>query len=81
MPISIAIEGFSEMTDQQKTREIHLTQADLDAMPEPELKLLLGKAVKIKGTAVVRRADGSIKYDDGVPRDAQNPTEPNAGSD
>ena len=44
--------------------DIHLTKTDLDAMTPQELNTLLLKATKIHVTAVVRRRDGSIRYDD-----------------
>lgn len=47
-----------------KTKEIRLTKAELDAMSPEERHELFMRAVKIEGTALVRRADGSIKYDD-----------------
>lgn len=40
------------------------TLEDLAAMPKDEAMATFLKAVKIEGSAVVRRADGSIKYDD-----------------
>lgn len=43
---------------------ITLTKAQMDAMPPDDLTKLLLSAEKIEATAVVRRADGSIKYDD-----------------
>ena len=42
---------------------ITLSQADLARMSPGDLNALLLRATKIEGTAVVRRADGSIKYD------------------
>ena len=45
-------------------RKITLTKAELDEMSQADLSALLLKAAKVEGTAVVRRADGSIKYDD-----------------
>jgi len=44
--------------------EIHLTKTELDAMTPQALQTLLLKATKIHVTAVVRRRDGSIRYDD-----------------
>ena len=35
---------------------------ELKKMPAGKVNVILGKA-KIRGTAVIRRADGSIKYD------------------
>lgn len=43
---------------------LNYTREELLAMPKAEAQALIRKAVKIKGTAVVQRADGSIKYDD-----------------
>lgn len=52
------------MSEQGKTVDVTLTKAELDAMsPEARNNMFL-HAFKIKGTAVVKRADGSIKYDD-----------------
>lgn len=44
-------------------QKITLTKDELDRMNPAELNALLLKAQKIEATAVVRRADGSIKYD------------------
>jgi len=44
-------------------KTITLTKEELDRMPEEELCSLLMKASRVQATAVVRRADGSIKYD------------------
>lgn len=46
----------------QKT--ITLTKRQLDAMSREELATLILRAQKVEATAVVRRKDGSIKYDD-----------------
>ena len=47
---------------EQKTKTY--TMDDLAAMPEAEQQAILNHPMaKMKGTAVVRRADGSIKYD------------------
>lgn len=43
---------------------ITLTREQLKKMSKDELTKLLLSAEKIEATAVVRRADGSIKYDD-----------------
>ncbi len=40
------------------------TLEDLEKMPKADAELILAKAVKIEGTAVVKRADGTIKYDE-----------------
>ena len=45
-------------------KRITLTKQQLDAMDATALNALLVKATKMQATAVVRRADGSIKYDD-----------------
>lgn len=45
-------------------KTITLSAADLATMPQEELGALLLKATRIQATCVVRRADGSIKYDD-----------------
>lgn len=44
-------------------KQIKLTKRELDAMSDTELTNLLLKASKVEATCVVRRADGSIKYD------------------
>jgi len=44
------------------------TKADLEAMSPEAANTLMMLATKIEGTGVVRRADGSVKYDpDAVP--------------
>jgi len=40
------------------------TKEELEALTPEQFNDVLMKAVKIEGSAVVRRADGSIKYDD-----------------
>lgn len=40
------------------------TPEELAAMSRDDIARLLLRAVKIEATCVVRRADGSIKYDD-----------------
>jgi len=47
-----------------ETKTITLTRADIEAMPREKFTDLLLAAQEIKATAVVRRADGSIKYDE-----------------
>jgi hypothetical protein len=47
-----------------KTKDITLTAAEIEAMPSRDLVNLLMRATKVTGTAAVRRADGSIKYDE-----------------
>lgn len=47
-----------------RTQRITLTRAELDAMSREQISNLLLKATKVEATAVVRRADGSIRYDD-----------------
>jgi len=44
-------------------KTIEITSEELAKMPREKQIALWKKAIKIKGTAVVRRADGSIKYD------------------
>ncbi len=42
-----------------------ITMDELAAMPEAEQRAILKHpAVKMKGTAVVRKADGTIRYDE-----------------
>lgn len=53
------------------TRKI--TSEELEQMPPEEQRSIWQKAIKIEGTAVVRRADGSIKYDD--PQEATDGTD------
>lgn len=43
--------------------KITFTKRELDAMTPEQLTSLLLKASKVEATCVVRRADGSIKYD------------------
>ena len=43
--------------------EITLSKDEIDEMDVEEFQNLLRIAVNMSGTAVVRRADGSIKYD------------------
>ncbi len=50
------------MANDQKTKTY--TKEDLDAMPEEQRNNLMMLATKIEGVGVVKRADGSIKYDD-----------------
>lgn len=41
-----------------------ITQDEFEAMPEAEQQAILNHPMaKMKGTAVVRKADGTIKYD------------------
>ncbi len=40
------------------------TKADLDAMPPEQANNLMMLAAKIEGKGVVKRADGTVKYDD-----------------
>jgi hypothetical protein len=42
---------------------ITLSAADMAAMTEAQLTSLLMAAYKVEATAVVRRKDGSVKYD------------------
>jgi len=44
--------------------ELKYTADDLRKMTVGEAKVVLAKACRIEGTAVVRRADGSVRYDD-----------------
>jgi hypothetical protein len=44
-------------------KKITLTKGELEQMSEEQLTNLLLKAVKVEATCIVRRADGSIKYD------------------
>lgn len=44
-------------------KQIKLTKREIDAMSDEQLTNLLLKASKVEATCVVRRADGSIKYD------------------
>jgi hypothetical protein len=43
--------------------KITLTKRELDALLPEDLTALILKASKVTATAVVQRADGSIKYD------------------
>lgn len=47
-----------------ETKRITLSPAQIDAMDKDDFVNLLLKATKIEATCVVRRADGSVKYDD-----------------
>lgn len=55
-----------------ETKEITLTAEQIDAMSPQALGELLAKAVKVEGTGVVLRADGTIKYDDPATRGQYN---------
>lgn len=44
-------------------KQIKLTKRELDEMSTEQLTNLLLKASKVEATCVVRRTDGSIKYD------------------
>lgn len=44
-------------------QRITLTREQIEAMPREQLSALLLAAHKVEAKAVVRRADGSIKYD------------------
>ncbi len=51
------------MSEAPKTRTI--TLEELRAMPEAEQRVILNHPMaKMEGTAVVRKADGTIRYDD-----------------
>ncbi len=53
------------MTEKHKAATRTYNLADLAAMPEAEQQAILKHPLaKMEGTAVVRRADGSVKYDD-----------------
>lgn len=45
-------------------KEVTYTKEQFEALPQQQQNNILMGKVKIKGKAVVRRADGSIKYDD-----------------
>ena len=47
------------MTDKKTT----LTREQIEAMPREDFTALIMAAQQVEATAVVRRADGSIKYD------------------
>ena len=54
------------MDDRQRLITRTFTKKQLEAMSVEDLVKLIGEAgpnAKFRGTAVVRRADGSIKYD------------------
>ncbi len=61
------------LDERQKTVKRTFTRAQLEGMPLEDVVKLVGEGgpnAKIKITAVVKRADGSIKYDAGaVPGD------------
>lgn len=46
-----------------ETKTITLTRADIERMPIEEFNSLIMAAYKVEAKAVVRRKDGSIKYD------------------
>ena len=50
------------MTENEAT--ITYSKDDLDAMPKEQVNNVMMLKPKIEGTGVVRRADGSIKYED-----------------
>jgi len=45
-------------------KKITLTREEIEAMPREEFNNLIMAAQKVEATAVVRRADGTVKYDD-----------------
>ncbi len=47
-----------------KTIEVTLTKAEMDAMPPEELNAMFIHAFKVEGKAVVKDKDGNVKYDD-----------------
>lgn len=54
------------MDDRQRLITRTFTKEQLEAMSVDDLVKLIGEAgpdAKFKGTAVVRKADGSVKYD------------------
>jgi len=55
------------MDEQQKVLRRVFTQEQLEAMDPEDIKELLGRpGARLRGTAVVRKANGDIKYDPGV---------------
>lgn len=55
------------MDKAQKTLRKVFTQEQLMAMDPEDLRTLLGTpGARMRGTAIVRRADGSVKFDEGV---------------
>lgn len=55
------------MDERQTVLRRVFTQEQLEAMDPEDLKNLLGTpGARLRGTAIVRRADGSVKYDPGV---------------
>ena len=55
------------MSEQVKALKRTFSHEELMAMPADDLQALLGRAdVGMKGTAVVRKADGTIRYDNGA---------------
>ena len=52
---------------------------DLRKMSIDQVHLLMSKACKIEGTAVVRKSDGSIKYDDSSLKGSYNEPTVNSG--
>ena len=48
----------------EEPKTIKITSEQLNAMSPADRNNALLKAVKVEGFGVVRRADGSIKYDD-----------------
>ncbi len=55
------------MDQKQKVLRKVFTQAQLEAMDPEDLKELLGTpGARLKGTAIVRKANGDIRYDPGV---------------
>lgn len=65
------------MSEQQKTRTIDIDE--WESMSEAEQNVILKSPVlKMEGTAVVRKADGTIRYDnDAEPGDYQEKGEGN----
>ena len=55
------------MDEQQKVLRKVFTQEQLEAMDPEDIKKLLGTpGARFHGTAIVRKANGEIKYDEGV---------------
>ena len=52
------------MSDEGKTVEVTLTKAELDAMTPEARNNMFIHAFKVKGTAVVKDAEGNVRYDD-----------------
>jgi len=55
--------GTNDMGDGTKLVKETFTREQIEAMDPDKLQSLLSRAVKMEGVGVVRKADGTIRYD------------------